>query len=466
MYYTNLDVREHNAQNEISRHQVRVSGSFVDVKPEVNLSADSYDIEGNLRETAADNAQHMDHQFAVVYDAWNRLVKVRKGTAPPLVQYARDGLGRIVVNQASHEHWYYDGWRLVSVFDDDLADDGLVKEYVWGVRYIDEIGSTVSYSGSAVRRYHLQDANWNVVLTLDSGAADQEAIMYDPYGKPEFWIKSGSYFRYGDLTSPCGTDVLFQGRSYACLSANLPGGTRYLRLYDFRHRAYAPALGRFLQRDPIGGWGDRMARGNSYCFVDCVPLVYNDPAGLKGCTPRPKPVENPAIDMMICMEATRDLLDPSRPAGGWAHHWIEGPDDVVPGGAIGFWPTSDVNGPWDEVGGIVAEGDERATEARQNDWKDVKCYKLEVDCSKTSSRTMQAGTGKDKNCCCITTKDLKDCIRKVIEEWNALKYCAGLGRNCWVFPEDVRNKCCLKYDVTKPIPKDKLPKEELPKKTE
>ncbi|HAK96433.1 MAG TPA: hypothetical protein DCM87_15950, partial [Planctomycetes bacterium] len=46
MYYTNLDVREHNAQNEISRHQVRVSGSFVDVKPEVNLSADSYDIEG------------------------------------------------------------------------------------------------------------------------------------------------------------------------------------------------------------------------------------------------------------------------------------------------------------------------------------------------------------------------------------------------------------------------------------
>ncbi|HAK97164.1 MAG TPA: hypothetical protein DCM87_19795 [Planctomycetes bacterium] len=44
MYYTNLDVREHNAQNEISRHQVRVSGSIVDVKPEVNLSADSYDV--------------------------------------------------------------------------------------------------------------------------------------------------------------------------------------------------------------------------------------------------------------------------------------------------------------------------------------------------------------------------------------------------------------------------------------
>jgi len=84
MYYTNLDVREHNAQNEISRHQVRVPSSFVDVKLEVNR-ADSYDIEGNLRETAADNAQPMGDQFAMVYGACNRLAKVRKGAAASAV---------------------------------------------------------------------------------------------------------------------------------------------------------------------------------------------------------------------------------------------------------------------------------------------------------------------------------------------------------------------------------------------
>ncbi len=277
--YTNLDVREHNAQNEITRHQVRVGGSFVDVKPDAN--ADSYDIEGNLKEIGADDAQLMAQQFAMTYDAWNRLVKVQKGTDAPLVNCVRDGLGRVIVNLVNNEHLYYDGWRLVSVFDDDLIDDGLVKEYVWGVRYIDELVSTVSYAG-ATRRYHLQDANWNVVLTLDSGAVDQEAIMYDPYGKPEFWQKYGGgyYSPYGDTTSPLGTNVLFQGRTYSYLSASFSGTTRSLRLYDFRHRAYSSGLGRFLQRDPIGVWGDGNCMGNAYMSLRDAPPAQRDPFGL------------------------------------------------------------------------------------------------------------------------------------------------------------------------------------------
>ncbi|HAK96576.1 MAG TPA: hypothetical protein DCM87_16695, partial [Planctomycetes bacterium] len=76
-----------------------------------------------------------------------------------------------------------------------------------------------------------------------------------------------------------GTDVLFQGRTYACLSANFPGGTRYLRLYDFRHRAYSPALGRFLQRDPIGAWGDGVGLWNAYAMEAARPIESSDPMG-------------------------------------------------------------------------------------------------------------------------------------------------------------------------------------------
>ncbi|MGQ9636020.1 MAG: RHS repeat-associated core domain-containing protein, partial [Bryobacteraceae bacterium] len=52
------------------------------------------------------------------------------------------------------------------------------------------------------------------------------------------------------------------------------------RLYDFRHRTYAPVLGRFLQVDPLGVTPVADASGNPYEFAGGGPTHGVDPSGL------------------------------------------------------------------------------------------------------------------------------------------------------------------------------------------
>ncbi|MBK7473301.1 MAG: RHS repeat-associated core domain-containing protein [Betaproteobacteria bacterium] len=51
-----------------------------------------------------------------------------------------------------------------------------------------------------------------------------------------------------------------------------------LDLYDYKARFYSPALGRFLQADPLG----LQAGMNSYAYVANDPLNRIDPNGLLG----------------------------------------------------------------------------------------------------------------------------------------------------------------------------------------
>jgi hypothetical protein len=39
-------------------------------------------------------------------------------------------------------------------------------------------------------------------------------------------------------------------------------------------------LGRFLQRDPVGAWGDPISDGNAYSYVGGIPADWTDPSGL------------------------------------------------------------------------------------------------------------------------------------------------------------------------------------------
>jgi hypothetical protein len=46
---------------------------------------------------------------------------------------------------------------------------------------------------------------------------------------------------------------------------------------------YDPVLGRFLQRDPIGIWGDAINHGNGHAYVKDDPLDRTDPFGQATC---------------------------------------------------------------------------------------------------------------------------------------------------------------------------------------
>ncbi|MBS3735425.1 MAG: IS30 family transposase [Phycisphaerae bacterium] len=99
-----------------------------------------------------------DGQYAYAYDAWNRLVAVNRAyrdcsgtlqTTSRVASMRYDALGRriskVVDNSADWDgayHYYYDGQRMIETRDDHDGDgdpDRVLKQYVWGGGYVDEL---------------------------------------------------------------------------------------------------------------------------------------------------------------------------------------------------------------------------------------------------------------------------------------------------------------------------------------
>ncbi|WP_325438029.1 RHS repeat-associated core domain-containing protein [Nitrosomonas europaea] len=95
-----------------------------------------------------------------------------------------------------------------------------------------------------------QDQLGSVIGTANSAGTSTAIHSYGPYGEPN--IATGIRFRY--------TGQQFLGS---------------LNLYYYKARFYSPALGRFLQTDPIGTADDL----NLYAYVGNNPINFNDPSG-------------------------------------------------------------------------------------------------------------------------------------------------------------------------------------------
>jgi RHS repeat-associated protein len=232
-----------------------------------------------------------------VYDAWNRLVKVKNLGGTLLISYTYDALGRRVqeaINGGTTRDLYYsDQWQ---VLEDKVSSGSGTSQYVWSPVYVDAMvlrdRDTNSDSTLDERLYLQQDANFNTTALLSTAGAVVERYAYDPYGR----------FTDRDGIDTATLDANWGERgasSYAWVY--LHQGGRYDNssgLYHFRHREHSPTLGRWLQVDPIryeaGDW-------NLYRFVANRPVSLVDPLGLKTAPP-PCPAARPGI---------------KNPAGGW-----------------------------------------------------------------------------------------------------------------------------------------------------
>jgi RHS repeat-associated protein len=104
-------------------------------------------------------------------------------------------------------------------------------------------------------------------------------------------------------------------------------------LYDYRARAYEPKLGRFLQRDPIGAWGDPSSRGNPYLYASASPTVNVDPAGREAEDAEPNDVPQPGPDLGSFFCLCDDQCSAEDAANG---PFITGIDHALrPNGALG-----------------------------------------------------------------------------------------------------------------------------------
>jgi RHS repeat-associated protein len=173
------------------------------------------------------------------YDADKHLVVTAKGSTA--AQFVYDGLGRCVKRTINGVVTVitYDGWKPTIEWD-WAGNMSALNVYGAGA---DEILYRYVAAGSQRFRYH-HDIHGNVVALLDWWGNGLEKYSYDAFGRATITGWDGTPHTDGNEwpMSWHGNRFMFQGREY--LSE--------LGIYDYRHRMYNPALGRFLQTDPMG----------------------------------------------------------------------------------------------------------------------------------------------------------------------------------------------------------------------
>lgn len=126
--------------------------------------------------------------------------------------------------------------------------------------------------GNNTYYYHANHLGSVMALT-DSEGHIAEHIEYDAFGTPSFFDASGNALS----ASAIGNNILFTGREWDAES----------HTYYFRARTQHPALGRFMQKDPMGyidGMNDYVYVGNKVSlFIDRYGFLAESCEGKDNC---------------------------------------------------------------------------------------------------------------------------------------------------------------------------------------
>jgi RHS repeat-associated protein len=203
----------------------------------VNGAAWQYDADGNLLN---------DGTFHYAWDAAHRLISVTGLSTGNITSFQYDGLGhRLIIDQQNS------------------GSGATGTRYLWcgdmicGARTGQNVVSADYYPQGELHGsqalYYVKDQIGSVLGVMNASGILQGTDLYTPYG--------------GTKTS-AGTQSDFL---YAGMLHNAATG-----LYLTQYREYNPAVGRWLNRDPIGELGGE----NIYAYVGNSPLDAIDPQGL------------------------------------------------------------------------------------------------------------------------------------------------------------------------------------------
>jgi RHS repeat-associated protein len=248
---TLLQVRTANTVNEYTA----ITGTTTWTTP-------AYDDAGNT--TSFPQPNNLSSAYTATYDAWNRMTAVQASSVN-VATFAYDGRNRRITQNTytsgslteTREFYFTNSWQDI----EEQVSGSMVDQYVYGLRYIDEL--VCRDDSSPARYYAAQDANFNVTSICDksSGAVD-ERYRYQPYGQQTVYdaswtVLSGSAYDWV---------VGFQG-----LESDVATGLVYVR-----NRWLHAELGRWVGRDSLRYFGGI----NLYECSRSNPNRFTDPLGL------------------------------------------------------------------------------------------------------------------------------------------------------------------------------------------
>lgn len=199
----------------------------------------------------------------LVYDAWNRLVEAKSGSAS-LIRYEYDGVSRRI-EEGSTGQFFSAAWQVL----EERVSDTVATSYAWSPVYVDAMIARDRDSDSNgsldERLYPLQDANFNVTAIADASGDIVERYLLDAYGQRI--ILDNDFSTDADSTSDFAIMHGHQGGKYDSVLTNQ---------MLFRNRAYDVQTMRWLQQDPLG-YVDTLS---IYLYVGSNPHTHLDPYGL------------------------------------------------------------------------------------------------------------------------------------------------------------------------------------------
>jgi len=269
-----VDQRNHNYVNEITQRTL-TDGNPVVFQYDGVAGASN----GNLKN---------DGTLIYSYDAFNRPIQINRVSDGLIIAtYLYDAMNRRVRKTISNggltgnipdgtTDYIYMGWQVV---EERNAGNATIRQYVWGA-YVDECIqlNTLTPLGPqslpAGTYYLLQDLLYRAVALTNSTGVIVEAYDTDAYGNTLIFTaadSSGNWWSDSAVQSAYGAnEIIYCGYRYDPVT----------ELYYVRNRSYNAALGRWIQRDPIGYSGGV----NLYEYVGGRAVVMLDPSG-NACVP-------------------------------------------------------------------------------------------------------------------------------------------------------------------------------------
>ncbi len=262
-------VRQHNGLNQITR---------------TTEGATTIDFEYDGTPGASNSNLENDGVRTYEWDAFNRLIKVYKTPATPVLigEYTYDALGRrvrkVVTNgglsgtvlNGTTDFIYHNGEA--QCCEERDGANSATKQYLWGI-YIDELmqmKTLTTINGNPAGDYYpLSDLLYRTTALTDSSATIVEAYDTDAYGNTLIFTAAGTggdWWADDATQGDNGTcEFIFTGRRFDTES----------EIYFYRARYYNAKLGRFIGRDAIGYCGD----WNLYTYLGSNPPSRLDATG-------------------------------------------------------------------------------------------------------------------------------------------------------------------------------------------